>query len=132
LAPNAVCLIVAGVVRASLPATEFTLSWEHSVEKTRWEERYRVEGGLLVLTGARVRGTGAGMEPPPDAKFADGWWSWRPALAPLAALRLAASSYTPDYELCWNGSCSRLHRLVGPVASEAAVELKPCNSAPPR
>jgi len=119
------------VVRASIPATEFTLSWEHSVEKTRWEERYRIDGNRLALVSARVRGTGAGMEPPPDAQFADGWWSWRPALAPLAAVRLAASRYTPDYELCWGGHCSRLRRLLGPAAPEAAVELKPCDPAPP-
>jgi hypothetical protein len=130
LAANAICLIAAGVVRASLPASEFTLAWEHSVEKTRWEELYRIDGGKLALVEARVRGMGAGMEPAPDARFADGWWIWRPAVAPLRTLRLAASSYAPDYELCWNGRCSPLGGLLGPSPPEAAIELKACTGSP--
>jgi hypothetical protein len=123
---NAVCLIVAGVIRATLPTTDFTLAWRHSIEKTRWEERYRVEGDRLALLEARVEGSGAGMEPAPGAHFADGRWSWRPNRAPLAELKLAHSSYAPDYELCWNGRCSRLDALLGSSAAETVAELKAC------
>src|SRR5258705_10739760 len=72
-----VCLLAAGMVVATIPADEFTLAWQHSVEKTRWEERYRVSGDRLALVEARVAGMGAGMEPPPGAHFANGHWSWR-------------------------------------------------------
>jgi hypothetical protein len=72
-----ICLVVAGVVRATLPDSGFTLAWEHSVQKTRWEERYRVDDGGLVLAEARVQGSGAGMEPPPGAVLRNGWWTWR-------------------------------------------------------
>jgi hypothetical protein len=126
LAANAICLIVAGVVRASLPSSEFTLAWEHSVEKTLWEERYRVDAGKLVLVEARVRGTGAGMEPGPDAHFVDGWWKWRPPLAPLTGLHLAASRYTSDYELCWNDRCSALRQLTGTASPDQVVTIAPC------
>ncbi len=45
LTPISICILVAGVVRATLPGQEFTLAWDHSVQKTRWEERYRVDDG---------------------------------------------------------------------------------------
>ena len=74
---NAVCLIVAGVVRATLPTDHYTLAWQHSVEKTRWEESYRIDGDRLRLTAARIQGLGAGMEPPRDAVLRGGWWTLR-------------------------------------------------------
>jgi hypothetical protein len=123
---SAICILAAGVLRASLPATEFTLAWEHSVEKTRWEERYVVEGNRLRLTEARIQGFGAGMEPPAGARFVDGWWTWRPALEPLPALRLTRSNYTHDYTLCWRDTCSALGALVGAGARSEAVTIEPC------
>jgi hypothetical protein len=123
---SATCILVAGVIRATVPSPEFTLAWEHSVEKTRWEERYRIEGDRLALIEASVAGSGAGMEPAPGARFANGRWSWRPALPPLAVLRLAASHYARDYELCWDGHCSRLGTLLGSEVGNANVELKAC------
>ena len=74
--------------RHAAQPTEFTLAWEHSVEKTRWEESYRVDGDRLRLTAARIQGLGAGMEPPPDAVLRGGWWTWKPpphAIAVVAA-----------------------------------------------
>ena len=85
---NAVCLIVAGVVRATLPTDHFTLAWQHSVEKTRWEESYRIDGDRLRLTSARIQGLGAGMEPPPDAVLRSGWWTWKPPPHAIAVLPL--------------------------------------------
>ena len=109
---NAACLFVAGALRAVVPAPDFTVAWMHSVEKTRWEERYRVEGTKLRLIEARIQGSGAGMDPPPDAKLHDGWWTWRPSVGPLPALRLTLSPFTRDYDLCWRGRCQTLQRLV--------------------
>jgi hypothetical protein len=120
-----VCLLVAGVVRATLSTNDFSLAWTHSVEKTRWEERYRVERGALVLVEARVAGTGAGMEPPATARLVEGMWTWRPRTS-LPELRLTRSSYTADYTLCWRGRCRELGALVGSTPEGAAVVVRPC------
>lgn len=125
---NAVCLLVAGVLRATLPTSEFTVGWNHSVEKTRWEERYRVAGARLALVEARIQGSGAGMEPAPDARLSDGWWAWRPALAPLPELRLTLSPFTRDYDICWRGRCQALRGLVAVRATTAVVVVRPCSN----
>lgn len=106
------CLFVAGALRAVVPAQEFTVAWMHSVEKTGWQERYRVEGTQLRLIEARIQGSGAGMEPAPDARLRDGWWTWKPSVGPLPELRLTLSSFTRDYDLCWHARCQTLRRLV--------------------
>jgi hypothetical protein len=123
---NAICIVVAGVVRASLPATEFTLAWEHSVEKTRWEEHYASDGAKLRLSEARIQSFGAGMEPPSGARLVGGWWTWRPGLEPLAELRLTHSSYARDYRVCWSGQCTTLSGLVGSAGEGAVVTISPC------
>lgn len=123
----AVCLLVAGVVRATLPATEFGIAWDHSVEKTRWEERYRVSGDLLELVEARVQGMGAGMEPPPRAALKDGWWRWRGDQATLAELRLTYSTFTTDYRVCWDRHCDELAVVLGQRPNDGdVVSLRPC------
>lgn len=82
----------AGVLR--LAAASFTLGWTHSVEHVRWEEDWRVAPQGLVLVAARVQGSGAGMEPPDDARLTGGWWTWAPTLAPRPEILLAASGAT--------------------------------------
>ncbi|MDQ2916695.1 MAG: DUF1850 domain-containing protein [Pseudomonadota bacterium] len=111
---NAICLFVAAALRASLPASEFTLAFDHSVEKTRWEERYRVDGKNLLLIEARIQGSGAGMDPPPNAHLRHGWWTWRPSVGPLPELRLTLSPFARDYDLCWRARCQTLGSLVVP------------------
>jgi hypothetical protein len=127
---NAVCLLVAGALSATLPDPEFTLAWDHSVQKTRWEERYRVDGERLRLVEARVEGTGAGMEPPPSAVLRDGAWTWRPGTL-LPELRLTLSRYTSDYMLCSQGRCRTLGALVAPAAADATVVVRPCSGTRP-
>jgi hypothetical protein len=122
---DALCLLVAGVVRATLPTAEFTLAWDHSVEKTRWEEHYQLDGDALMLVLARVQGTGAGMEPPPSATLEGGWWTWRP-LTRVPALRLTLSPYTADYALCRRGTCSALAALVGAAGETTVVTIERC------
>ena len=140
-ASNAICLFVAGVLRATLPTTEFSVEWNHSVEKTRWEERYRIDGTRLRLVEARIQGSGAGMDPPPGARLHGGWWSWQPSLAPLPEIRLTLSPFARDYDLCWRERCRTLHALVTQPASgqhsrphgnrmsrdaTAVVDIRPC------
>lgn len=115
------CIIAAG--KATVIATGlFTLSWEHSVEKTRWEEDWRVTPAGLDLLEARVRGSGAGMEPPEGALLVDGWWVYAPSLRGLPDLVLAASGATRDgWRLCSGGECITLGAAGG-----EPLRLAPC------
>jgi hypothetical protein len=99
------CLATTAVA-VSLAVDAFTLSWTHSVERTEWREHWRIERATLVLEEARVRGSGAGMEPPEGAVLRDGWWVYR-ATRRLPALHLAASGATGSgWQLCpANGAC---------------------------
>ena len=123
-----ICLVVAGVVRATIPESSFTLAWEHSVQKTRWEERYALDGGELVLAEARVQGSGAGMEPAPEARLRDGWWTWHPATR-LPELRLSRSEFAGDYTLCWRDRCAGLGSMLGD-AERAVVVVRACTRDP--
>lgn len=120
-----VCLVLAAAASASHPApvfiaTErFTLAWTHSIEKVRWEEDYEVLGPatsvaqpVLHATEARVKGSAAGMEPPPDAVLRNGWFSYTPNQRFPSALRLSRSEFVPDYELCMKGTCRPLSRWL--------------------
>ena len=117
--------MAAGALVATLAVESFTLAWTHSIEKIRWEEDWRIEAGLLHLVEARIRGSGAGMEPPAGAVLDQGVWRYRPALAPLERLRLANSAYTAGYELCAEGRCRPLAELAGRAENEP-IELFAC------
>lgn len=117
--------IAAGALLAFLPAPAFTLAWTHSIEKIRWEEDWRLEAGRLRLVEARVRGSGAGMEPPAGAMLENGVWRYRPDVAPVERLRLAHSAFVAGYELCVEGACRPLAELAG-TPQNAFVELYAC------
>lgn len=103
------CIAAAGIVTA-LATSSFTLSWTHSVEHTQWRETWAVENGGLHLVAASVEGSGAGIAVPEDAVWADGRWTYAPALPPLRSLDLAASGMTPSpWTLCpADGPCLTL------------------------
>lgn len=122
--------IAAGAVTISLPARSFTLAWEHSVEKQLWEEDYLVADGWLFLSSARIRGSGAGMEPPDDARLVDGHWVYRPADPWQRSVVLAASGYGGDHLLCIEGRCRRLAELLG--GARGPVTLAPCTGTADR
>lgn len=105
-----VCIVTATLV--TLATQSFTLAWTHSIEKVRWEEDYRVEGKQLAAVAARIKGSAAGMEPPPGAKLKDGWWHYVPTQKHHAELRLTRSRHTADYELCTRGRCQSLSILA--------------------
>ena len=119
-------MLVAGTLRATLPGPEFTLSWEHSVEKIEWTERYAVEGDRLRLVEARVGGFGAGMEPARDATLQSGAWTWQPASPPLPELRLTYSTFTRDYRLCAATRCAALAEIAAPLADGDVVTVRAC------
>lgn len=109
--------ILAGGKALVMAATVFTLSWSHSVEKTRWEEDWRVTPAGLELVQARVKGSGAGMEPPEGSVLEDGWWVYAPALPAQERVVLAASGATGDgWSLCAAGSCLTIGAEPGPPA----------------
>ena len=122
---SALCIVV-GTALVSIPAQRFTLRWQHTVEKVLWEEDYVVAGDWLYLSGARVQGSGAGMEPPPDAIKVGDSWHYRPADRWHRAVVLARSEFGRDYEVCIDGICKPLSTWApGPLAR---TTLSPCPS----
>ena len=117
------CILGAsGVLR--LAVAGFTLSWVHSIEKTRWEEDWSVGQSGLQIREARIESMGAGMETPPDARFDGTWWRWQPKVPELPEVLLRRSDAQPQgWRLCAGGVC----RAVGDLAETAdIVTLKPC------
>lgn len=121
----ALCL-VAGSLQAQIPVSQFTLRWQHSIEKIDWEEDYVIAGDWLLLSRARVRGSGAGMEPPAGAYYERGVWHYRPApdMRWTRQLVLTRSEFTHDYELCIDGRCQALSRWIAP--SGDTTTAAPC------
>lgn len=116
------CLLAGGKTLA-LAISAFSLSWTHSVQKTEWRERWEVTPAGLILAEAAVKGSGAGMEPGPDAVLRDGWWVWAPKLAAQPRIVLAASGATGGgWRLCHDAGCLE----VGTEAGKPAV-IEPCD-----
>ena len=105
------CLALAGVVKA-LQVAAFTLAWTHSVEKVEWQEDWRVTAQGLELMQARVKGFGAGMEPPPEARLVGGWFQWQPARGPMPEVVLGNSGAAGEWRLCAGGNCRTLSEIL--------------------
>lgn len=119
------CLALAATSAAPVfvPAERFTLAWTHSIEKVRWEEDYAVTATptpRLQALAARVRGSAAGMEPPDDARWVNGWYTYTPALRYPDVLRLTRSVFSADYDLCVNGLCQP---MSDSLASDGGITL---------
>ena len=115
------CLASAGVVKA-LSVAAFTLAWTHSVEKLEWQEDWRVTPNGLELAQARVKGSGAGMEPPPEARLINGWFQWQPQRAPMPQVVLGNSGAAGEWRLCSSGRCRTLSEILGrPVGANVAI-----------
>jgi hypothetical protein len=117
-----VCLALAASATSPtvfVPVQQVTLAWTHSIEKIRWEEDYSVRPAVPPQTGwrlqpgkARIQGSGAGMEPPPDAVWRHGAYEYQPQTPPQTVLRLTRSGFTPDYDWCVGGRCQPLQQLI--------------------
>jgi hypothetical protein len=123
-----ICL-VAGAKIAPLLAGAITLAWTHSVEKTLWEEDWRAGPAGLELVEARVQGSGAGMEPPPEARLVNGSWRWRPSLAPQRQIVMRRSGATADWRICIAGQCLDMNSYV-PADSDPVI-MQVCGATPP-
>ena len=106
------CLASAGVVK-TLSIAAFTLAWTHSIEKVEWQEDWRVTPQGLELVQARVKGSGAGMEPPSEARLVNGWFEWQPKRPPMPELVLGNSGAAGEWRLCSEGHCRALSEIFG-------------------
>ncbi|KAB0568228.1 DUF1850 domain-containing protein [Brucella pituitosa] len=118
----AICIATAGGV-LKVAATSFLLSWTHSVEKIPWEESWTVTSQGLVLSEARIKGSGAGMDPPADAVLEDGWYHYRPHIPPRQEIVLAASGKTGGgWTFCAAQKCIELGK-----EQATPIHIKPCD-----
>lgn len=122
------CFASAGVIK-SLSVAAFTLAWTHSVEKTEWQEDWRVTPQGLRIMEARVKGSGAGMEPPPDAQLVDGWFRWAPQLAVRPEVVLANSGMAGEWRVCTGGICQTLSDVLGQPVGTNVTTMRVCDSA---
>ncbi len=115
------CLASAGVVK-TLSVAVFTLVWTHSIEKIDWQEDWRITPKGLELVQARVKGFGAGMEPPSDALLINGWFQWQPKRAPMPAVALGNSGAAGEWRLCSEGNCQTLSEIFGhPIGANVTI-----------
>ncbi len=89
-----------------------------------WEEIWREDKDGVRLVEARIQGSGAGMDPPPDAVLRDGFWRWQPSLPLQHEIVMRRSGATADWQLCIAGQC----RPMGDYLPEHAdpVTLQRC------
>jgi hypothetical protein len=120
------CLANAGVVK-TLAVAAFTLVWTHSIEKTEWQEDWRVTANQLELVQARVKGSGAGMEPPADARLVGGWFQWQPKRAPMPEVLLGNSGAAGEWQLCSDGNCRTLSEIFGHPVGVNVTTMRACD-----
>ena len=130
---EALCILTAGKV-LTLAVGAFSLSWTHTVERTEWLEHWRVQPNGLQVTEAILQGSGAGMEPPPDAVRRDDGWHYRPDVAPVKEVVLASSGAGNSvWTLCGGGDCFSLGAQSGqPVRLWSAANSGVCAADPER
>ena len=119
------CLASAGIVK-TLSIAAFTLAWTHSIEKTEWQEDWRVTPQGLELVQARVKGSGAGMEPAPGARLVNGWFQWQPTRVAMPQVVLANSGAAGEWRLCANGACLTLSELFGHPIGANVTTMSTC------
>jgi hypothetical protein len=116
------CLLL-GATALQLATPVFTLSWTHSVERIEWRETWQVGEENLTLLASAVKGSGAGMEPGPEARLSNGWWI-SPGGLSVERLTLAASGATGGG---WTLCTSRVCYLLGNVDG-LSVSLSACGT----
>ncbi len=118
-----ICLSGAGVTVKL--AAALTLVWTHSVQKSSWEEDWRATPAGLVITEMRIQGSGAGMEPPPDAVRVGDHYVSHPAMGPLAQATLRRSGATADWRVCLDGGCRPMSEILPADADPVVLFVCP-------
>jgi len=118
-----ICLL-AGAVIVPLMSDRITLAWTHSVEKVPWEEDWQASPAGLELMQARVKGSGAGMDPPPEATLVNGAWAWKPKVPPQQEVIMRRSGATADWRICIGGQCRPMEAYVPREADP--IVMKAC------
>jgi hypothetical protein len=121
-----ICL-VAGKVVAPLIVGAMTLAWTHSVEKIAWEEDWRATPAGLEIVEARIKGSGAGMEPPPEARLVNGFYAWKPKVPPQTEVVMRRSGATADWRVCIAGQCRPMEAYV--PADADPITMKVCGES---
>lgn len=126
------CIAAGGtVLKTYAGIAAFTLAWTHSVQMTEWEEDWRIVDNTLAIVEARVQGTGAGMEPPPDSRFDGRFWHWTPRIGPMPEVVLRRSGATEDWRLCIDGACRSLATILPPEADPVVLSACAIPEHPP-
>jgi hypothetical protein len=121
--------LTAGAVAVALATQGFTLAWIHSVEKTEIQEDYRLSDDRLILTEARIKGSGAGFDPPAGAVLDGGWWRYWPNRE-AKTVTLARSNAPGEWQICLDGLCHALaHYLPQNGSGASPVEITACSGA---
>lgn len=103
------CLtLAAGAVLWLRSAGPVRLAWQHSVERFAIEEVYEATPAGVVLAEVGLRGLGAGVEVPPEARLVQGWWRFAPQRAAQPAVHFANSGQAGGYQVCAQGRCRPL------------------------
>lgn len=123
------CLASAGVIKV-LSLGAFMLAWTHSIEKIEWQEDWRVTPQGLELIEARVKGSGAGMEPPPEARLEGGWFRWTPRRAALSEVALGNSGLAGEWRICGDGKCRALSEIFGHPIGVHVTIMRACDAPP--
>lgn len=133
-----VCLQLAATPQTPpqfIPVTTFTLAWQHTIEKVRWEEDYRVlydsttEQAILQAVSARIKGSAAGMEPPEQSRLQNGWYHYSPIDQTPSQLHLMRSEFSPDYDWCDVTGCVLLAEKI--LSDGGVTLLTPCTQPLP-
>jgi hypothetical protein len=119
------CLASAGAIK-TLSIAAFTLAWTHSIEKIEWQEDWRVTPAGLELANARVKGFGAGMEPPPEARLIEGWFQWKPQRVPMPEVILGNSGAAGEWRFCHGGNCQTLSEIFGHPVGANVTTMSAC------
>jgi hypothetical protein len=128
MSAGACIAFIAGATIMVLPTATITLSWTHSVEKTRWEEDYVASAAGVNIVEARIEALGAGMEPPASAARKGKWWHYQPALPSLSSVDLANSMIGGGYTVCWDGQCRPLGSVL-PRGQQVSLTASVCLTA---
>ena len=110
-----ICLLVAGVVRATLPGPEFTLAWDAlGREDALGGALPRSTATRCVLVEARVAGQRRrAWSRRPARSLRDGDWTWQPQYAACRAAADALDVHARLHAVLRRDGCASLAALVG-------------------